>query len=63
MKTEIEIRGRVYTAAALVQAKYGVSWNTWSNWEKSGKLPPPMRIGRRKFYDMEEVEAKLVQRG
>ena len=60
MKESIQLRGRNYDSAEVLVERYGVTYATISNWQKAGKLPKPVRLGGRTFYDRDMVENHIL---
>ena len=48
---------RQLTTRALCE-RYSVSDRTIDRWLDAGILPPPMRINRRRYWDLEEIERR-----
>jgi DNA-binding transcriptional MerR regulator len=63
MKRSITMQRKLYQTRALLANKYGVVPKTISVWVRRGVLPRPVRIGRAKYYDVAEVESRLVEFG
>jgi hypothetical protein len=63
MKKSITLQQKVYKTRDVFADKFGVVPKTISDWARRGVLPKPLRIGRAKFYDVAEVEARLIEFG
>lgn len=50
---------RVTTRAAVAEA-FGVTPRTIQTWERDGRIPRPLRIGRSVFFRVAEIEALLL---
>ena len=59
MRKSIKLQGQTYDAGELLIERYGISPMTLWRWVKRGLLPPPIRLGRKKYYERREVEARL----
>ncbi|MFC3940088.1 AlpA family phage regulatory protein [Pseudomonas gingeri NCPPB 3146 = LMG 5327] len=44
-------------------AKYQISRTTWWRWSQSPGFPRPLRFGRSVRWDVDEVDAFLIQSG
>jgi len=60
MKDSIRLQGRDYDSAEVLVERYGVTYATIWNWQKAGKLPKPVRLGGRTFYDRDMVESHIL---
>jgi predicted DNA-binding transcriptional regulator AlpA len=56
------MRPHFYTAASLAES-LDVSRRTVSRWCAKGDLPPPVRIGRSRFWRVEDVHEALRAKG
>jgi DNA-binding transcriptional MerR regulator len=63
MKRSITAQCKLYQTRGLLADKYGVTPKTIGDWARRGILPRPVRIGRAKYYDVAEVESRLVEFG
>jgi predicted DNA-binding transcriptional regulator AlpA len=54
--TEILANKLVLTAAEAAEM-FQKSVRTWRNWDITGKIPKPMRIGRSIYWQPEELKA------
>jgi hypothetical protein len=61
MKNTMELQGKVYDDGATTALRCGININTVTVWTKRGLLPPPIKIGCRKFYQRDLVEACLAK--
>jgi predicted DNA-binding transcriptional regulator AlpA len=59
MNETIELQGVIYDTGQIIIERYGISAMTLWRWTKRGLLPQPIRIGRTKYYERQEVEARL----
>jgi DNA-binding transcriptional MerR regulator len=59
MKKTIELQGMIYDTGQIIIERYGISPMTVWRWERRGLLPPPIKLGRTKYYERREVEARL----
>ena len=60
MKSTITIKGKIYDSGPSIVDKYGISYTTLIKWAERGVLPPPAKLGRKKFYEREAVENRLL---
>jgi len=42
----------------LLQERYGITDRTIDRWVETGVLPQPMRINKRRYWDLEEIEQR-----
>jgi hypothetical protein len=63
MKETITLQGRTFDGAELIAERYDVTRATVLAWLRRGRLPEPVRIGNRAFYDREVVESHLLGQG
>jgi predicted DNA-binding transcriptional regulator AlpA len=59
MKKSITLQGQTFDAGEVLIQRYGISAMTLWRWVKRGLLPPPIKLGRRNYYERREVEARL----
>ena len=60
MKDALEIDGRKLKSTKWVRTNFGISWITLNRWTEIGLIPPPVRLGRRNYYDQQEVEKRIL---
>jgi hypothetical protein len=60
MKTNIEVKGKVYERADLVRERYGISVTTERRLRLAGVLPAPLRLGRKSYYCVADLEDRLA---
>jgi len=60
MKNTIIICGQAYDNAATLTEQIGVTPLTLSRWSKSGKLPQPIKIGNKLYFNRQLVEEYLL---
>jgi predicted DNA-binding transcriptional regulator AlpA len=63
MKKTINIQGKIFDAGQVLMERYGISIKSIDRWTKKGQLPPPIRLGKLRYFNRAEVEAKLLQVG
>ncbi len=61
MNKEIVLRGRTYVDAVAVRELLGLPDWTFYQWKKRGLLPEPIKLGRHRFYEKDELEARLLR--
>jgi predicted site-specific integrase-resolvase len=60
MKPTIILQDQVYDSAATVVEKLGIRPLTLTRWTKKGKLPQPVKLGQRLYYNRRAVEDTLL---
>jgi predicted DNA-binding transcriptional regulator AlpA len=60
MKELIEISGRKYITAARVMSHFGIGYKAMYTWIENGTLPHPIKLGRRMYFDPQEIDEKLL---
>jgi hypothetical protein len=63
MKSSITLQRKNYKTRDAFAEKFGVTAKTIGDWVRRGILPKPVRIGRVKYYEVVEVETRLVEFG
>ena len=63
MKGSITLQRRTYQTREALADKLGVATKTIGHWARRKVLPKSLRIGRAKYYDADEVEARLIEFG
>jgi hypothetical protein len=61
MKDEIILQGRIYESKKLIRRRFGVGDTAMYRWAKKGILPKPVRVGNQCYYDVLELEDRLVK--
>jgi len=61
MKQTIKIQNKIFDTGQVLMERYGISIKSIDRWTKKGQLPPPIRLGKVRYFNREEVEAKLLQ--
>jgi hypothetical protein len=59
MKERLQIRGRDFATPVIVMEQYGIAPSTLYRWARRGFLPIPIKIGRSRYYDLEELETRF----
>jgi predicted DNA-binding transcriptional regulator AlpA len=59
MKEEIVLENQIYETGGALSARLGVCSVTIYRWMRRGLLPAPIKIGSKKYYCRDEVEAFL----
>jgi len=59
MKQTLEVRDRKLASVKTLRREYGISWSTLDRWKKM-KFVSPVRLGRANYYDVQEVENRLL---
>jgi predicted DNA-binding transcriptional regulator AlpA len=60
MKELIEIGGRKYIPAAKVMGRFGIGYKAMYTWIEKGTLPHPIKLGRRMYFDLHEIDERLL---
>jgi predicted site-specific integrase-resolvase len=60
MHDALEIAGRKLKSTKWIRTNFGISWITLNRWMLVGLIPPPVRLGRRNYYDQQEVENRIL---
>jgi len=63
MKSVMEIDGKEYIGLSLLRDELGISWQTFYRWQRQGLIPPPIAIGRYRFYNRDDVWSQLLTKG
>ncbi len=61
MKRTIKIQDKIFDTGQVLMERYGISIKSIDRWTKKGQLPPPIRLGKVRYFNREEVEAKLLR--
>ena len=61
LKDSLEIGGRSYMTPAVIMAEFGITSPTFYRWVKRNLLPKPVKLGTRRYYARDEVEARLAR--
>jgi len=59
MKDKMQIRGRDFVTPVIIMEKYEITASTLYRWVRRGLLPRPLKIGRCRYYDLDELEARF----
>jgi DNA-binding transcriptional MerR regulator len=59
MKDRLQIRGRDFATPVIIMKEYGIAPSTLYRWARRGFLPAPIKIGRFRYYDLDELEARF----
>jgi DNA-binding transcriptional MerR regulator len=59
MKQVMEIGGVIYWAPPAVCEWADIHPQTFYSWVRRGLMPPPIKIGNRRYYPKDEVERRL----
>jgi hypothetical protein len=55
----IEIEGHEYVCRAIILQKFGINPATCVRWENAGILPKPLKLGKQRFYRLDEVDRHI----
>ena len=61
MKPTIKIQDKIFDIGQVLMERYGISIKSIDRWTKKGQLPLPIRLGKVRYFNREEVEAKLLR--
>jgi predicted DNA-binding transcriptional regulator AlpA len=61
VKDFLEIQGRSYMTPITIMAEFGITQPTFYRWVKRDLLPKPIKLGTRRYYARDEVEARLAR--
>jgi len=57
----IELGTKIYESADELKGRLGVSEVTLHRYIKKGALPRPIKIAKRRYFDREEVDLRVLQ--
>jgi predicted site-specific integrase-resolvase len=60
MKNTLILASEVYDDSELVRDTLGISKITQSRWVKAGRLPRPLKLGNKLYFNRREVEDYLL---
>ena len=60
MKDTLEIDGHKLKSLKLLREQYGITWGTLNRWTKLGFISPTVRLGRSNYYDVREIEKRIL---
>jgi predicted DNA-binding transcriptional regulator AlpA len=60
MKEVIQIKGKIYERGDLIMERYGISISTLYRLTRDGVLPSPVKLGRKSYYNLQDVEDRLA---
>jgi predicted site-specific integrase-resolvase len=62
MKNIVTLQNREYVSRKVVLDLFGIEYLTLMRWDKNGVLPDPIKLGKRLYYDRDELERRLANR-
>jgi hypothetical protein len=60
MKSSIVLEEREYINDKQIWDWFGVDRKTWKRWSDEGRVPKPVLLGTRRYYDRREVETRIL---
>jgi len=61
MKDEMVLGGKTFKVTRLIEERFGISGMTLSRWEKNGVISKPISIGKRNYYNEQDIEESLLK--
>ena len=61
MKDSIVLKGREYDSTKKVQQDFGLDHKTLVKWTRNGKLPVPVRLGNRAYFERQALESRILE--
>ncbi len=60
MKDMIKLEGKVFECSRLIEQRFEISGHTRRAWVNAGIIGPPIRLGRKYFFDRQEIEKQIL---
>jgi hypothetical protein len=63
MKEQYELDGRVYISGTMVKQRFSISNSTLNKWKTCNILPPSIKIGRSRYYPVDDIDKAVIRGG
>jgi predicted DNA-binding transcriptional regulator AlpA len=62
MHQVLRLNGEVYVSTQILMDTLGITRQTFCLWKRQGRFPEPIKLGKVKYYGLDEFETKITKK-